>query len=82
MLGIAPDRRGLLPDADVNRLEAFGNALRGRYGANLIAKEHLPNSLTDAALDGDPDTFWSAPAGSHHDHHHCIPYGFDIMYRL
>jgi len=66
MLGIAPDRRGLLPDADVKRLAEFGSALRNRYGANLIAKQHLRNPATDAALDGDPDTFWSAPSGSHH----------------
>jgi alpha-L-fucosidase len=66
MLGLAPDRRGLLPDADVKRLEEFGAAIRKRYAANLMAKEHVPNPATDAALDGHPDTFWSAPAGSHH----------------
>ena len=66
MLGIAPDRRGLLPDADVKRLQELGSALRSRYGARLMAKERLPNPSTEAAFDGDPDTFWSAPAGSHH----------------
>jgi alpha-L-fucosidase len=66
MLGIAPDRRGLLPDADVKRLAEFGSALRNRYGANLMPQEHVRSPATDAALDGDPDTFWSAPAGSHH----------------
>lgn len=66
MLGIAPDRRGLLPDLDVTRLEEFGAAIRERYETNLIAKEHIHNSSTEAALDGDASTFWSAPAGSHH----------------
>src|SRR5207302_4638719 len=66
MLGLAPDRRGLLPDADVKRLEEFGVALRKRYTENLVAKEHLKADNTSAALDGDPATFWSAPAGSHH----------------
>jgi alpha-L-fucosidase len=66
MLGLAPDRRGLLPDADVKRLEEFGAAIRKRYGNNLIAKERIPNSGSEAAFDGDPDTFWSAPTGSHH----------------
>lgn len=67
MLGLAPDRRGLLPEADVKRLEEFNAALRKRYGQNLIAKEHTrTDEATEAALDGDPDTFWSAPAGSHH----------------
>jgi alpha-L-fucosidase len=66
MLGLAPDCRGLLPDADVKRLEEFGAAIRQRYSDNLIAKERMPNSATDAAFDGDPETFWSAPVGSHH----------------
>ena len=28
--------------------------------------EHIRSQATEAALDGDPDTFWSAPTGSHH----------------
>ncbi len=66
MLGIAPDRRGLLPENDVARLEEFGKALRERYSHNL-ALDHSPASAEiTAALDGDPDTFWSAPESSHH----------------
>lgn len=67
MLGIAPDRRGLLPDADVKRLEEFGAAVQKRYGKSAIMESHVrTDASTEAALDGDPDTFWSAPAGSHH----------------
>jgi alpha-L-fucosidase len=66
MLGIAPDKRGLLPDTDVTRLDQFGAAIHERYTTNLIAKEHIHNSATEAAFDDDPATFWSAPAGSHH----------------
>ena len=67
MLGLSPDRRGMLPEADVNRLEQFGAAIRQRYGRNLIAKEHIRGQgAIEAALDGDPETFWSAPAGSRH----------------
>jgi alpha-L-fucosidase len=66
MLGLAPDKRGLLPDLDVKRLEEFGAAIRKRYTVNLIAMEHIRSQATEAALDGDPDTFWSAPTGSHH----------------
>jgi alpha-L-fucosidase len=66
MLGLAPDRRGLLPEADVKRLEEFGAAERERFANNLMVKEQTPAQIADAALDGDPDTFWSAPAGSHH----------------
>ena len=40
MLGLAPDRRGLLPDADVKRLEEFGAAIRKSYGENLMVKNH------------------------------------------
>jgi alpha-L-fucosidase len=66
MLGVAPDRRGLLPDADVRRLEEFGAAIWNRYSNNLIAREYIHHAATEAAFDGDTDTFWSAPQGSHH----------------
>ena len=66
MLGIAPDDRGLLPDSDVKRLEELGEALRKRAENNLVLRRLPTNSEESAALDGDPDTFWSAPAGSHH----------------
>ena len=65
MLGLAPDRRGLLPDADVKRLEEFGAAIRKRYSDNLMTAR-MPSVDSDAAFDSDPDTFWSAPSGSHH----------------
>ncbi len=66
MLGLAPDRRGLLPDADVARLEAFGKALRARYAHNLALAHPPVSAEEEAAVDGNPDTFWTAPAGSHH----------------
>jgi alpha-L-fucosidase len=67
MLGVAPDRHGLLPEADVARLAAFGKALQVRYGsANNLALTHTKaDANTTLALDGDRDTFWSAPEGSH-----------------
>jgi alpha-L-fucosidase len=67
MLGIAPDDRGLLPDADVARLKELGETLRKRYGyENDLARKHLPaDANVERALDGDLDTFWSSPAGSH-----------------
>ena len=61
MLGIAPDRRGLLPEADVLRLKEFGAALRQRYGKNLAARHVKTTPELELALDGNPDTFWSAP---------------------
>ena len=64
MLGVAPDNRGLLPDSDVKRLEEFGAALRKRTENNLALRPHRAGGF-EAALDGNPDMFWSAPAGSH-----------------
>ncbi len=66
MLGVAPDNRGLLPDADAARLKEFGEAMRARYSENLVVSRASERSEFLAALDNDPDTFWSAPAGSHH----------------
>ena len=66
VLGLAPDRRGLLPQVDVQRLEEFGEAIRRRYGQNLMTNHILTGDSTQAALDSDPATFWSAPVGSHH----------------
>jgi alpha-L-fucosidase len=66
MLGVAPDNRGLIPDSDVARLKEFGDAVRARYSNNLALEHKSTASEAEAALDGDPDTFWSAPQGSHH----------------
>ncbi len=66
VLGIAPDRRGLLPDADVERLKEFGAELHRRYGKNRSAEHLKTTAAEELALDGNPDTFWSAPSGSHH----------------
>jgi alpha-L-fucosidase len=66
MLGVAPDRRGLLPDSDVRRMEEFGAALRKRAENNFVLHQGRIKAEFEAALDGDPDTIWSAPAGSRH----------------
>lgn len=61
MLGVGPDKRGLLGDADVARLNEFGAALKKRYASNLMASPTRIHGAYEAALDGDADTFWSAP---------------------
>jgi alpha-L-fucosidase len=66
MLGLAPDRRGLLPESDIARMKDFGAAVRKRYGTNLVAQHISFHTSADLALDNDPATFWSAPLGSHH----------------
>jgi alpha-L-fucosidase len=66
MLGLAPDRRGLLPEVDVRRLKEFGAAIRSRYAHNVIQDHRVQVSPgAEPAIDGDPNTFWSAPSGSH-----------------
>lgn len=66
MLGIAPDNRGLLADADVQRLRELGQAIEARYGpqANLAPQAIAAEENTRRALDNDRDTFWTAPADS------------------
>ena len=66
VLGIAPDRRGLLPEADVQRLREFGDALQRRFGKNLVLRHAHVTPELEPALDGEPDTFWTAPAGANH----------------
>lgn len=66
MLGLAPDNRGLLPDNDVARLKEFGEALRKRENDNLALHHGAGGDNASAAFDGNPETFWSAPDGSHH----------------
>jgi len=66
MLGLAPDRRGLLPESDAKRLEEFGAAIQKTYGHNLMAQRTPASGEAALALDGDSNTFWSAPAGSRH----------------
>jgi alpha-L-fucosidase len=65
MLGVAPNDKGVLDEVDVARLRELGAALKSRYADDLL-KDHLPtDDNSSRALDGDVDTFWSAPAGSH-----------------
>lgn len=64
MLGIAPDDSGRLPDSDALRLREFGEAIQRLYGPehNLIRQAaRLINDPTNAAIDDNPSTFWSAP---------------------
>ena len=65
MLGLAPDRRGLLPDSDVARLKELGAALHKRFSTNLALNHKPVSAEEEAAVDGDPNTFWSAATGSH-----------------
>ena len=65
VLGLAPDKRGLLPTSDESRLREFGEALTRVY-ANNLARLNWHVQGFEEALDGDPDTFWSAPVEARH----------------
>jgi alpha-L-fucosidase len=62
MLGVGPDSRGLLADADIARLNEFGAALKRRSANNLMTSASRLRGSFEAALDGHAETFWSAPA--------------------
>jgi alpha-L-fucosidase len=66
MIGLAPDNRGLLPDADVLRLKEFGEAIRSIYAPEKNLAARATNAATfRGAVDSNPGTMWSAPEGSH-----------------
>jgi alpha-L-fucosidase len=46
MLGLAPDNRGLMPEADVARLREFGDSIRRMYANNLARKGKLDATRT------------------------------------
>ena len=69
LLGLAPDRRGLLEDEDVARLREWRAALDRLFAENVVAD--LPAEATStrpgdggwaagAATDGEPESFWAA----------------------
>ena len=74
LLNIPPDRRGLIPDEDVERLRALGAVLRRTFEHDLArgrpvhasnvrggASEYAAARLTD----GDRDTYWAADDAVH-----------------
>ncbi|SFF72925.1 alpha-L-fucosidase [Novosphingobium sp. CF614] len=67
LLNLPPDRRGRIPDRDVASLKAFGDAIRTTFAADC-ARGAVATASADIggtaanAIDGDPGTFWCAPA--------------------
>lgn len=67
-LGLAPDTRGRLSDADVASLKAFGNRLEKTFAKNLAQSAYVRglnvrgyNSIygTKNLFDNNPDTYWA-----------------------
>lgn len=46
IVGLTPDNRGLLPDADVNRLKEFGDEIKRQYGTPLAVTSGKGKKLT------------------------------------
>ena len=72
LLNVPPDTRGLIADRDADALAGMRRAIDAVYGVNLARAGQITADATRAgfeagkALDGDPDTFWSAPADATH----------------
>jgi alpha-L-fucosidase len=73
LLGLSPDRRGLLSDVDLAALDQYGTAIRAIYQSNVVAArpatadsvfKDAPAFAASMAVDGKPDTFWAAAAGT------------------
>ncbi|MFD7227519.1 alpha-L-fucosidase [Streptomyces sp. NPDC059881] len=66
LLNIPPDQRGRLPDADVTVLREFRERTARELPGDLAggARTWGDGSRTARAVDGDPDTAWTAPAPS------------------
>jgi len=70
LLNIPPDTRGRIHENDERSLLGLRRLLDATYGTNLAAGAAARASGAAAGrgpehvLDGDPDTFWSAPVGS------------------
>jgi alpha-L-fucosidase len=56
MLGLAPDNRGLVPEAEVARLREFGDAIGSMYGNNLAGKGRM-NATRTSIVFPQPTTF-------------------------
>jgi alpha-L-fucosidase len=64
MLGLAPDRTGQIPAADVARLAEFGARVQAIYGHDKNLALHLQlEPEQEGAADGDPSTAWQFNPG-------------------
>jgi len=70
LLNVPPNRRGLLPDPDVERLREFRAALNRTFAEDLAqgkpvaADSAEPGHGAEKAVDGRPSTYWRPREGS------------------
>ncbi|MBN1818174.1 MAG: alpha-L-fucosidase [Sedimentisphaerales bacterium] len=70
LLNIPPDRRGLIHEADAQRLRDFGKVIRSTFAENLAkgakaSEQRGPPGFHSAAkiVDGKEDTYWTTQEG-------------------
>lgn len=67
LLNLTPDRRGLIPDKDAERLREVGAIVARSFRENLATKAAIEASNAEYpaenALDGNPGTFWKPADG-------------------
>jgi alpha-L-fucosidase len=69
LLNVAPDRRGLLPEADVARIQEMWAVLQRDYATNLLRGKPIRSLAggdvqpAQGATDGDLETWWQAAEG-------------------
>ena len=69
LLNLSPDKRGLIHEEDVRRLERFGEVIRATMqpAAKIVSAEatnSLEGHAAAAAIDGNPDTWWQPAEGT------------------
>lgn len=70
LLNLPPDRRGLIHERDVQRLQELGDRIRSTFGTDLATGAAVEASVqadghqADHVLDGQPDTYWAPPEGT------------------
>ncbi|HYT68576.1 MAG TPA: alpha-L-fucosidase [Vicinamibacterales bacterium] len=72
LLNIPPDRRGLIPDVDAERLREFGRRIADTYRTDLARKAAARSTSTRGGvatfgaartIDGDSNTYWATDDG-------------------
>ncbi|MBC8405690.1 MAG: alpha-L-fucosidase [Planctomycetes bacterium] len=64
LLNVSPDRRGLIHEADAERLAQFGRLVQQSFATNkATSKMHTQDPEFLPAIDGDPETWWQPAEG-------------------
>lgn len=68
LLNLTPDRRGLIPEKDAERLREVGKIIKDAFKENLAADAAVEASdgsrTAKNLLDGNPETFWKPADGT------------------